>query len=234
MSRQVLLISTSRIYGQDYMQYCQSEVLDFLGEVRELLFVPYAAQDHQGYFEKVSAHLGAMGIRVSSIHHSAAPQAAVSEARAIFVGGGNTFLLVRSLYEQGLIPVVRERVLSGQLRYMGSSAGSNVAGPTMKTTNDMPIVYPPSFDTFGLVPFQMNPHYQDPLPDSTHMGETREDRIREFHQWNSAPVVGLREGGLIEVQGETASLKGVSGARLFRVGQEPEEFAVGADLSFLL
>ncbi|MGV3524947.1 MAG: dipeptidase PepE [Candidatus Sericytochromatia bacterium] len=234
MSRQVLLISTSRIYGQGYMQYCQSEVLDFLGEVRDLLFVPYASQDHQAYFEKVSVHLGAMGIRVSSIHQSADPQTAVSEAQAIFVGGGNTFLLVRSLYEQGLIPVVRERVLSGQLRYMGSSAGSNVAGPTMKTTNDMPIVYPPSFDTFGLVPFQMNPHYQDPLPDSTHMGETREDRIREFHQWNSAPVVGLREGGLIEVQGDTATLTGVSGARLFRAGQEPEEFAVGADLSFLL
>lgn len=234
MSRKVLLISSSRIHGQAYMEYCRQELLDFWGDVREILFVPFAIKDWDGYAANVTRFLEPMGFSIKALHSQPDFKQAISQAKGVFVGGGNTFLLTRTLYEQDLIDLVRERVLSGEMRYMGSSAGSNVAGPTMKTTNDMPIVMPPSFDTFNLVPFQMNPHYQDPQPDSQHMGETREDRIREFHQWNEAPVVGLREGGLIEVDGDKATLKGVTGARLFRAGQNPEEYLPGADLSFLL
>ncbi len=234
MSRKVLLISSSRIYGQAYMEYCRQELLDFWGDVREILFVPFAIKDWDGYAANVSRFLEPMGFSIKALHTQPDFKQAISEAKGVFVGGGNTFLLTRTLYEQDLIGLVRERVIGGEMRYMGSSAGSNVAGPTMKTTNDMPIVMPPSFDTFNLVPFQMNPHYQDPQPDSQHMGETREDRIREFHQWNEAPVVGLREGGLVEVEGDKATLKGVTGARLFRAGQNPEEYLPGADLSFLL
>lgn len=234
MSRQLLLISSSRIFGQSYMEYCRQELNDYWGDQREILFVPYALQDHAAYARNVGTALGALGFQLHSVHEAADPAAAVAEAKGIFIGGGNTFLLIRTLYEKGLLPLIRERVLAGELRYMGSSAGSNLACPTIKTTNDMPIVYPPSFDALNLVPFQINPHYLDPDPASPHMGETREDRLREFHQWNSTPVVGLREGGLIEVKGQQALLKGVAGARLFRQGQNPEEYSPGADLSFLL
>ncbi|MEZ0373853.1 MAG: dipeptidase PepE [Candidatus Sericytochromatia bacterium] len=234
MSRKILLISSSRIHGHEYMAYCRQELLDFWGEVRDLLFVPFALKDQASYAEKVKAGLEPWGFKITSLHETADYAAAIASAAGLFVGGGNTFLLTNLLYEHGLMPLIRERVLGGELRYMGSSAGSNVAGPTMKTTNDMPIVQPPSFDTLNLVPFQINPHYLDPIPGSLHMGETREDRIREFHEWNAAPVLGLREGGLVEISDGTALLKGICGARLFQRGQIPEEYLPGADLSFLL
>lgn len=234
MSRKLLLISSSRIHGQGYMEYCRQELLDFWGDIRDVLFIPFALQNHEAYWTNVSRNLQPFGFQISGLHQQADFKQAITSAKGIFIGGGNTFLLTRTLYEHDLLGLIRERVLSGELRYMGSSAGSNVACPTMKTTNDMPIVQPPSFDALNLVPFQLNPHYLDPNPDSQHMGETREDRIREFHQWNETPVVGLREGGLIDVDGDKATLRGVTGARLFRAGQNPEEYSPGADLSFLL
>lgn len=234
MSRKLLLISSSRLHGQDYMAYCRQELDDFWGSTRQLLFIPYALQNHGAYADKVRAGLAPLGFKIHSLHEAEDPQQAVLAAEGLFIGGGNTFLLTRSLYESGLMPLIRERVLTGDLGYMGSSAGSNVACPTMKTTNDMPIVYPPAFEALNLVPFQINPHYLDPDPGSLHMGETRADRIREFHEWNETPVVGLREGGLIEVRGDRARLLGVSGARLFQRQSIPEEFSPGADLSFLL
>lgn len=234
MSRRVLLISSSRLHGQGYMAYCSQELAEFWGGQRELLFVPFAMQNQALYAERVQAGLGPMGFRLTSLHETADYAQAVKQAKGIFIGGGNTFLLTKLLHETGLIPLIRARVLSGELAYMGSSAGSNVACPTMKTTNDMPIVQPPSFDTIGLVPFQINAHYLDPDPDSLHMGETRELRIREFHEFNRTPVVGLREGGLIHIEGDRATLRGKMSARLFQPGQDPQEFAPGADLSFLL
>ncbi|PKL76035.1 MAG: dipeptidase PepE [Candidatus Melainabacteria bacterium HGW-Melainabacteria-1] len=234
MSRQLLLISSSRIHGQAYMNYCREELASFWGETRNILFIPFALKDWDTYAANVARSLEPMGFTIQPIQAQADFKAAIESASGLFIGGGNTFLLTKTLYEYDLLTPIRERVSSGALRYMGSSAGSNVAGPSLKTTNDMPIVEPPSFETLNLVPFQMNPHYQDPLPDSTHMGETREDRIREFHDWNEAPVLGLREGGLVEIKGDQATLLGVAGARLFQRGLKPEEYSPGADMSFLL
>ena len=157
----------------------------------------------------------------------------VEAAEAVFAGGGNTFRLLAKLYRLDLLAALRARALAG-MPYLGASAGSNLACPTVRTTNDMPIVEPPSLTALGLVPFQINPHYQDPDPASTHQGETREQRIREYHEENELPVVGLREGAMLAVEGDRMTLLGSTRARLFRRGAEPEEFAPGADLSFLL
>lgn len=233
MQKRLLLISSSRIHGQEYMAYCRQDILDFWGPVKELLFIPYASFDQAAYTHMVRSRLEPFGFQIRGLNEVADPLAALAEAQGVFTGGGNTFLLVHTLYQTEVMAALRERVLAG-MPYMGSSAGSNITCPTLKTTNDMPIIMPPSFDTLGLVPFQINPHYLDPDPTSTHMGETRADRIREFHQLNSAPVVGLREGGLLRVEGDQMQLLGVAGVKLFRSGESPEEFAPGADLSFLL
>lgn len=234
--KRLLLISTSAIHGSGYMEYCASDVTSFLGRVRRVLFVPYALQDRDGYVAKVRPGFAELGYPLDSVHEAqgpGGPRAAVRSAEAIFIGGGNTFRLLNELYAQDLVVAIRERVGAG-VPYMGSSAGSNVACVTIKTTNDMPIVYPPSFDALGLVPFNINPHYLDPDPGSTHMGETRETRLREFHEMNDPPVVGLREGGILRVEGAGMTLVGQAGARLFRKGVAPVEYAPGASLDFLL
>jgi dipeptidase E len=238
MTTDILLISSSRVHGQRYMGYCEEILQQYWQGVEEILFIPFALQDHAAYTQKVAEALAPMGLRIRGIETAADFKLAVSEAKGIYIGGGNTFLLTHTLYRHELLTPIRERILSGAAKYMGSSAGSNVACPTMKTTNDMPIVYPPAFDTLNLVPFQINAHYLDPATGDTHQGETREERIREFHQWNMAPVLGLREGALLHVQyqGEQkqARLKGVQGAKLFRAEQAPQDYAPGDDLSFLL
>ncbi len=198
-----------------------------------VLFVPYALKDQDAYAEKARARFAAMGIGLDAIHLAPDPVEAVEEAAGLFIGGGNTFRLLKSLYDQGLIEPIRRRALGG-MPYMGTSAGSNVACLSIRTTNDMPIVYPPSFDSLALVPFNLNPHYLDPDPGSTHMGETRETRIREFHEENEPPVVGLREGAMLRIDGDRAALAGKNGARLFRRGQEPAELVAGASLDFLV
>lgn len=238
MTTDILLISSSRVHGQRYMGYCESLLQTYWQGVEEILFIPFALQDHAAYTQKVSEALAPMGLRVKGIEATADFTQAVNEAKGIYIGGGNTFLLTHTLYRHQLLTPIRERVLSGAAKYMGSSAGSNVACPTMKTTNDMPIIYPPAFETLNLVPFQINAHYLDPVAGDTHQGETREERIREFHEWNDAPVLGLREGAMIHVQYKNAQrqahLKGVQGARLFRAQQEPQEYAPGDDMGFLL
>lgn len=174
-----------------------------------------------------------MGYALDSLHETSDPRNALERAEAIFCGGGNTFRLLKALYEMDALPLIKERVKSGVV-YAGASAGSNLACPTIRTTNDMPIVEPPSFDALGLVGFQINPHYVDPLPGSTHMGETREVRLREFHEENAAPVAGLREGAILRVEGASIVLRGVAGARILRRGLDALEFLPGASLEEML
>jgi dipeptidase E len=220
--RQLLLISSSVVYGGGYLDHAETEIRDHVQNIQTVLFVPYALKDHESYCAKVSTRLQAMGYRVESIHRSSNPREAIRHAKAIFIGGGNTFRLLKSLHEKNLLDEIRSRVDQG-MPYMGSSAGTNVACPTIRTTNDMPIVEPPSLTALGLVSFQINPHYLDPDPNSKHMGETRQDRITEFLEENDLPVVGLREGAIISVRNGEILLKGIAPARIFRRGQDPVE-----------
>jgi dipeptidase E len=233
MARRLVLISTSTVFGTRYLEHAVPVLLDALAGVKRVLFIPYALQDRDGYAAKARAAFEEMGFSLDSLHEAADPVRAVGEAEAVFCGGGNTFRLLKTLDEMSVLPAIRRRVAEGMV-YSGASAGSNLACPTIRTTNDMPIVEPRSFDALGLVSFQINPHYLDPVPGSTHMGETRETRIREFHEENEAPVVGLREGAILRVGGESVRLEGVAGARVFRKGEEPVEVAPAAELSPLL
>jgi dipeptidase E len=229
----VLLISSSNVHGTGYLDHAEPEIRDFLGPVRRVLFFPWALRDLDGYAAKVRERLGRMGFDVDSIHEAPDPVRAVEEAEAVFVGGGNTFRLLKTMYEQEVLVPLRRRVGEG-LPYIGSSAGSNVAGVTVRSTNDMPIVEPPSLTALGIVPFCLNPHYLDPDPASTHKGETREERIAQFHEENQEIVVGLREGAILRVEGSTVSLRGIARARIFQRGRPPAEFEPGARLDFLL
>jgi dipeptidase E len=231
--RRLLLVSTSQTYGTGYLDHCAEQVTDLFRDRPRVLFVPYALSNREAYAAKAAARFRQLGIELDSIHTQENPQRAVEQAAGLFIGGGNTFRLLRCLYEHRLLGPIRRRVGEG-MPYMGTSAGSNVAGATIRTTNDMPIVEPPTFDALGLVPFQLNPHYLDPDPGSTHMGETRETRIREFLEENDNVVVGLREGAMLYIEDQQAKLLGVRGARVFRRDHDPREFEPGADLGFLL
>ncbi len=236
MPRNLLLISTSSVHGSGYLDYCMERMESFLDGVRTVLFVPYARPSgitYDDYTAKARERFASVGIGVTGIHDSPSPALAVQSAESMFIGGGNTFVLLRQLYSNGLLEAIRHRIAEG-MPYMGTSAGANVAGMTIGTTNDMPIVYPPSFDALGAVPFNINPHYLDPDPSSTHRGETRETRISEFHVFDALPVLGLREGAMIHVTDHSIALEGTASARLFRQGEPPEEYAVGARLDFLL
>jgi len=218
----LLLLSTSTVFGAGYLDYAEDEVRDFFGSIRRILFVPFALADRDGYAGRARERFSKMGIEVTSLHEAQNAARAVDEADGIFIGGGNTFRLLKALYDTGALEAIRGRVKSG-MPYMGASAGSNVACPTIRTTNDMPIVEPPSLDALNLFPWQINPHYQDPDPSSKHMGETREERLIQYLEENQTPVLGLREGGIIRVESGKALLKGTAGARIFRKGSDPEE-----------
>lgn len=232
-SRHLLLISTSTTHGTGYLDHCADQIRDLLGGLRRVLFVPYALYDHDAYTAKARERFGRMGYELTSVHEVEDPVAAVRAAEAVFIGGGNTFRLLARLYEKGLLEPIRERALSG-MPYVGTSAGSNVACVTIRTTNDMPISQPPSFDAMNLVPFNINPHYLDPDPKSTHMGETREERLRQFLEENDKIVVGLREGSMLRIEDHSVRLLGTAGARIFRRGREPQEFRPGDALDFVL
>ena len=225
----LLLISTSKLHGGEYLDYCADAIRTFLvPSVSRVTFVPYAVHDCDVYAASARARFEKLGLALDSVHaHPSNPVEAIREAEALFIGGGNTFRLIDALWRLELVQAIRTRVLAG-MPYLGSSAGSNVACPTIKTTNDMPIVQPPSFEALGLVPFQINPHYLDPIPGSTHAGETREERIAEFHEENEAPVVGLREGAWLQVDDTMVLLEGIAGARLFRRGQPAQEVEPGS------
>jgi dipeptidase E len=231
--RRLLLISNSTLHGGGYLDHAEKEIRDFVGSRTSVLFVPYAVRDRGAYATQARGRFRAMGLSLTSIHDVSNMARAIEEAEAIFIGGGNTFRLLKGLYDHDLLNPVRRRVAAG-VPYIGSSAGSIVACPTLKTTKDMPIVQPPSFETLGLVPFQISPHYLDPDPSSTHMGETQEERITQFLEENETPVIGLREGSMVRVEDAAVVLKGPHSARIFRRGEKPVEAAPGSSLLALL
>lgn len=230
MSGELLLLSNSTDHGAELLAHARDALAEFYAG-REVLFVPYALADHDGYADAVGAAFAAAGLRLRSVHTDPDPAAALRAAEAVWVGGGNSFRLLRALQRADLLTTIRTAVAGGA-RYGGASAGTNMACPTLRTTNDMPIVEPAGFATLGLVPFQINPHYVDADPGSRHMGETRERRIEEFLEENDVPVLGLREGAWLRVSGPTVTLHRRT-ARLFRRGRASEECAAGTDLSFL-
>jgi dipeptidase E len=232
-ARRILLISNSTLHGGGYLDHAEAEIRSFLGHVDRILFIPFALYDHDSYSAKARNRFSAMGYELDSIHEAQDPLEAVDEMQAIFIGGGNTFRLLKALYAFNLLSAIQRRIERG-VHYIGSSAGANVAGPTIKTTNDMPIVEPPSFNALGLVSFQINPHYLDPDPGSTHMGETREERILQFLEENETPVVALREGAMVRVEQGSITLKGSSGARIFRRDKATIEIEPGSNLDELL
>lgn len=222
----LLLISNSTNAGEAYLDYPKHEINQFLGDVKSVLFIPFAAVtfSYDEYEAKVANRLAEFGIEVKSIHHFDSYAAAAEAAQAIVVGGGNTFRLLECIQANGLTEIIRRKVLAGT-PYIGWSAGSNMACPTIRTTNDMPIIEPESFNALNLIPFQINPHYLDAHPDG-HAGETREQRIEEFIALNQhTTVVGLREGCMIKFEGGVYSLIGPKPVRVFKFGELPAEVA---------
>lgn len=236
-NKRLLLISNgSELIGDNPTEFFHNSLKDFLGEsVKRVLFVPFAAvtRTEDEYRDRVREHFGPHGYEVESLHEASDARAAVGRADAIAVGGGNTFKLLRRLYEAGVVELVRERVEAG-MPYVGWSAGSNVACPTIRTTNDMPIVEPPTFDALNLVPFQINPHYTDYHPPG-HMGETRDERLNEFvHANPGVRVIGIREGTMLRVEGDDIRLLGGKPARYFFKGEEPRNVEPEESFNFLL
>lgn len=224
-----MLISNSTPYGHGYLDHVEEQIKEFLGDATNLLFFPFALHDRDAYAAKTKERFAAMGYALESAHATRDPRKAIEQSDAIFIGGGNTFRLLKALQDLKLLDPVRRKIKSGT-PYIGSSAGSNVAGPTIKTTKDMPIVQPRSFAALGLVPFQISPHFQDPDPNSTHMGETQEERILQFLEENDTPVVGMREGAWLVCESGAVVLKAQSGARIFRRGEAPVEANPGDNI----
>ena len=228
----IILASTSTLFGGEYLEYLKEELIKLYNGIDELIFVPFARPggiSYDDYTEKARSFFQTIDIKVRGLHEFEDKIQALNNAKAYFTGGGNTFLLVKTLHEEGLMSVLKSNVESGK-PYLGCSAGSNIGGRNMKTTNDMPIVYPPSFDCMGLVPFNLNPHYLDPNPDLKHNGETRETRIKEFLTQNDTKVVGLREGNWIRKIGNKITVGGRELTRIFEKDKEPYEIETGSEL----
>jgi dipeptidase E len=235
MSKNIIIASTSTLHGGDYLEYLLPELNVHFEHCKTILFIPFARPggiSHDEYTKKVSLAFAKINKKVKGIHEFENLSEAINNAEGIFTGGGNTFLLVTQLHKNNIMIALAEAVKNG-VPYLGTSAGSNICGLTMQTTNDMPIIYPPSFQTLGLVPFNLNPHYLDPDAQSKHMGETRETRINEYHSFNNVPVLGLREGSWLDVKGKEITLKGILTARLFIQNQIPVEIESGTNLSYL-
>ncbi len=232
--KKLIIASTSTVHGSTYLEYILDELASFFSKTDEILFIPYARPSGITYDKYTDiAKKGFLKInkKITGIHTLKNPIEAIQNAKGIFTGGGNTFLLVSQLYKNDIMHILREETLNGT-PYFGTSAGANIAGVTMQTTNDMPIVYPPSFKTLGVVPFNINPHYQDPNLKSKHMGETRETRINEFHKFSTIPVIGLREGSWILIKGTSFVLKGAESARVFEQNKKPYEVKSGNTFQF--
>lgn len=229
-TKNLLLVSSSTIYGHGYLDHIEAEIRDLLTGIQRVVFVPFALYDRDVYVAKVKERLQQIHLAVESVHSTSAPKQLIKEAEAIFIGGGNTFRLLKALYDYDLLGSIRSRVEEG-VPFIGSSAGSIVACPTLKTTKDMPVVEPPSFDALRLVGFQISPHYLDPDPNSTHMGETQEERIMQYLEENELPVVGLREATVLRVYEGAIILRGSTSARIFRRGSPPVEIQPNTDLT---
>ncbi len=234
--KRLLIASTSTLHESGYLEYLRQDLAQLFSGCKQILFIPYARPggiSEDAYTEKAQVFFKSLGILLKGIHTFKDPIKAIEEAEGFFTGGGNTFLLVKQLYQHQVLEPLRNAIFDGT-PYLGTSAGSNICGVTMQTTNDMPIVYPPSFKTLGVVPFNINPHYLDPDPNSNHMGETRETRIKEFHTQNSLPVIGLREGSWLDVQGESIILRGNLSARIFKQSKTPFELDSGLKIDLTL
>ncbi|MDO7171884.1 dipeptidase PepE [Mariniflexile sp. AS56] len=233
--KNLIIASTSTIHGSGYLEYILDELTVFFKNASSILFIPYARPggiSHEDYTKKAVDAFAKINKTVKGIHEFENPKEAIKNAEAIFVGGGNTFVLTNQLYRNNLIETLQTTIKNGT-PYLGTSAGSNICGLTIKTTNDMPIVYPSSFNALALVPFNINPHYLDPDTGSTHMGETRETRIKEFHYYNTPPVIGLREGSWLQVKGDSIILKGTLDARIFEYKKAPYEVKTNTELNHL-
>lgn len=232
--KKMIIASTSTIHGSGYLEYILPELKQFFKGIKEIIFIPYARPSgisYDVYTRIAKKAFATININVKGIHEYKEPKEALKKAKGIFVGGGNTFELVNKIYQNEIMDVIKEEVNNGT-PYFGTSAGSNICGLTMQTTNDMPIVYPPSFKTLELIPFNINPHYLDPNLNSTHKGETRETRINEYHTYNKTAVLGLRESSWLEVIGAQVILKGNLTARLFEQNKKPVELPTGSELKF--
>lgn len=231
-----ILASTSTLYGETYLDYLFDPLTALFRNTEEILFIPYARPSgisHDQYEAIAQKGFKKLGKELRGIHTFENPIKAIQDSKGIFTGGGNSFVLVSELYKQAILPSLQEAIQNGT-PYLGTSAGSNIAGPSIQTSNDMPIVYPPSFDTLSIIPFNINPHYLDPDPTSTHKGETRETRIKEFHQFNTIPVVGLREGSWIRIENKEITLKGKDlTARIFEKNKAAYEIEAESSLAFL-
>lgn len=231
--KNLIVASTSTLHNGSHLDYLTEELKELFAETEEVLFIPFArpgGMSHEEYTAKAAVFFKKLNKKLTGIHTYNDPVKALQNAKAIFTGGGNTFVLVSQLHQHGLMSVLREVIYKGT-PYLGTSAGSNICGVTMQTTNDMPIIYPPSFKTTGVLPFNINAHYMDPDPASTHMGETRETRIKEFHTQQTIPVVGLREGSWLAVKNEQIILKGTLTARIFQQNKAPYEMETETDLA---
>jgi len=232
----IILASTSTLFGGSYLEYLKEELIELYKGIDEIVFIPFARPSgisHDEYTQKASDFFSKIQIKVKGLHEFESMQEGIHHAQAFFTGGGNTFLLVKTLHENNLMEALKQEIDLGK-PYLGCSAGSNIGGVNMKTTNDMPIVYPPSFDTMGLIPFNLNPHYLDPDPTLEHNGETRETRINEFHTQNTTIVIGLREGNWIRKQGADIHVKGTKTTRIFEQGKAAYELESGSSLTDLL
>ena len=228
----IILASTSTLFGGNYLEYLSNEITELFHGIDEIIFIPFARPggiSHDDYTQKAREFFATINIKVKGLHEFEDQKEALNQAKGFFTGGGNTFLLVKELHEKNLMQLLKENIEQGK-SYLGCSAGSNIGGLNMKTTNDMPIVYPPSFDTMGLVPFNLNPHYLDPNPELKHNGETRETRIKEFLTQNETKVVGLREGNWIRKIGDQITVEGLELTRIFENGKEPYEIEPGTAL----
>ena len=231
--KNLILASTSTVHGGSYLDYLKPQLNEHFKAVERLIFIPYArpgGTSHELYTAHAQKFFNTLDIEVVGLHSYKDPVKALENAEGVFTGGGNTFLLVSQLYANKINAPLRDRLYQN-MPYLGTSAGTNIAGVSMQTTNDMPIVYPPSFKTLGAVPFNINAHYLDPDPTSKHMGETRETRIKEFHHFNTVPVVGLREGSWIQVKERVYSLRGPHSARIFEAGKSPYELPTDSEIT---
>jgi dipeptidase E len=226
---ELMLLSNSYSPGQGALEHAMDALAAFFADARRVLFIPYAGSDPDGYAEATRGILGRLGVRVTSAHRAADPLAALDQADAVFVGGGNAFRLLQAAQRTGLLAAITSRARAG-MPYLGVSAGANLACPTIRTTNDMPIVEPASLAALGLIPFQVNPHYPADGPPR----DARDRRLAEFLDQNDVRVLGLCEGSWLRVHADRGALGGTTGGRIFTRGQAPRDVQPGDDLTALL